>query len=133
MSSWRQARLEEEARRRKVAHAPAHEMQSPARKNVRGRRVGDFLASVLWEKLEISSRRSLRCGKKTSPEKFARKVAGGECFLTTIRPTGKSFPGIDDTGKLERIRFSLLVLRTGTDGRNERWPEREMARETWPK
>ena len=86
-----------------------------------------FLAPVVWEKLEISSRRSLRCGKKTSPEKFAGKVTGGECFLTTIRLTGKSFPGIDDTGKLERIRFSPLALRTGTDGRNERWPEREMA------
>ena len=61
-----------------------------------------------------------------SPEKFAGKVAGGECFLTTIRPTGKSFPGIDDTGKLERIRLSPLTLRIGTDDRNERWPEREM-------
>ena len=60
-------------------------MQSPAGKM----RVGGFLAPVLWEKLEISSRRSLRCGKKTSLEKFAGKVAGGECFLTTIRPTGK--------------------------------------------
>ena len=88
--------------------------------------MGGFLASVLWEKLEISSRCSLRCGKKTLPEKFAGKVVGGECFLTTIRPTGKSFPGIDDTGKLERIRFSPLALRTGTDDRNERCPEREM-------
>ena len=88
--------------------------------------MGGFLAPVFWEKLEIFSRRSLRCRKKTSPEKFAGKFAGGECFLTTIRPTGKSFLGIDDTGKLERIRFSPLALRTGTDGRNERWPEREM-------
>ena len=94
--------------------------------------MGGFLAPVLWEKLGISSRRSLRCGKKTSPEKFAGKVAGGECFLTTIRPTRKLFPGIDDMGKLERIRFSPLALRTGTDDRNERWLEREMARETWP-
>ena len=60
------------------------------------------------------------------------KVADGECFLTTIRLTGKSFPGIDDTGKLERSRFSPLVLRTETDGWNERWPEREMVGETWP-
>ena len=94
--------------------------------------MGGFLAPMLWEKLEISSRRSLRCGKKTSLEKFAGKVAGGECFLTTIRLTGKSFPGIDDTGKLERSRFSPLVLRTETDGWNERWPEREMVGETWP-
>ena len=65
MASRRQARLEEEAHRRKVAHAQACEMQSPAGKTC----VGGFLAPVLWEKLEISSRRSLRCGKKTSPEK----------------------------------------------------------------
>ena len=59
-------------RRKRVAgkwltrpHASALEMQSPAGKT----RVGGFLAPVLWEKLEISSRRSLRCGKKTSPEK----------------------------------------------------------------
>ena len=74
-------------------------------------KIGDLLQALLvvWEK------------------DVAGKVVGGECFLTTIRPTGKSFPGIDDTGKLERIRFSPLALRTGTDGRNERWPEREMA------
>ena len=65
MASRRQVRLEEEARRRKVAHAPAREMQSPAGKT----RVGGFLAPVLWGKLEISSRCSLRCRKKTSPEK----------------------------------------------------------------
>ena len=59
-------------RRKRVAgkwlthpHVPAREMQSPVGKT----RVDDFLAPVLWEKLEISSRRSLRCGKKTSPEK----------------------------------------------------------------
>ena len=58
-----------------------------------------------------------------SPEKFAGKVADGECFLMTIRLTGKFWemgkvtgmkhghrPGIDDTGKLERIRFSPLAL-----------------------
>ena len=27
---------------------------------------------------------------------WKKDVAGGECFLTTIQPTGKSFPGIDD-------------------------------------
>ena len=70
----------------------------------------------------MSSRRQARLEE----EARRRKVTSGECFLMTIRPTGKSFPGIDDTGKLERIRFSLLALRTGTDGRNERWPEREM-------
>ena len=64
MASRRQARLEEEARRRKVAHAPSR----AGRKNACGWRVGGFLAPVLWEKMEISSRRSLRCGKKTSPE-----------------------------------------------------------------
>ena len=75
-----------------------------------GALVGDLLQALLavWEK------------------DVAEKVIGGECFLTMIRPIGKSFPGIDDTGKLERIRFSPLALRTGTDGRNERWPEREM-------
>ena len=73
-------------------------------------KIGDLLQALLavWEK------------------DVAKKVAGGECFLATIRPTEKSFPGIDDTGKLERIRFSPLALRTGTDGRNERWPERKM-------
>ena len=80
MASWRQARLEEEARRRKVAHAPAEKTRGDG-----------FLVPVLWDKLEISSRRSLRCRKKPSPEKFAGKVAGGECFLTTIRLTGKRF------------------------------------------
>ena len=70
MASQRQARLEEEARRQKVAHAPAREMQSLAGKT----HVGGFLAPVLWEKLEISSRRSLWCRKKTSLEKFAGKV-----------------------------------------------------------
>ena len=64
------------------------------------KRVGGFLAPVLREKLEISSRRSLRCGKKTSSEKFAGKFAGGECFLTTIRLTGKRFlTTIRPTGK----------------------------------
>ena len=65
-------------------HAPAREIQSPAVKV----RVDGFLAPMLWEKLEISSRRSSWCGrcwKKTSSEKFA----GGECFLTTIRLIGK--------------------------------------------
>ena len=70
MASRCQARLEEEVRRRKVAHALAHEMQSPAGKT----RVGGFLAPVLWEKLEISSRRSLRCGKKTSPESLPKSL-----------------------------------------------------------
>ena len=72
-------------RRRKVAHALAHEMQSLAGKT----RVGCFLALVLREKMEISSWRSLRCRKKTSPEKFTGKVASDKCFLTTILPTGK--------------------------------------------
>ncbi|RVW59220.1 hypothetical protein CK203_111094 [Vitis vinifera] len=82
-------------RRRRVAekgltppHAPAREIQSPA---VKVRVAGAwtvFLAPMLLKKLEISSRRSSWCGrcrKKMSPEKFA----GGECFLTTIRLTGK--------------------------------------------
>ncbi|RVX12074.1 hypothetical protein CK203_010508 [Vitis vinifera] len=39
------------------------------------RRVDGFLVPVLWDKLEISSRRSLRCRKKKpSPEKFAGKI-----------------------------------------------------------
>ena len=50
---------------------------------------GWFSSSSALGKLEISSRRFLRCGKKTSPEKFAGKVADGECFLKTIRSTGK--------------------------------------------
>ena len=43
-------------------------------------KIGDLLQALLavWEK------------------DVAGKVADGECFLTTIRPTGKSFPGIDD-------------------------------------
>ena len=31
-----------------------------------------------------------------------------------------------DDNSTDRKAFSLLALRTGTDGRNERWPEREM-------
>ena len=69
MASRRRARLEEEARRREVAHAPTREMQTPAGKTPVAGTVGGFLAPVLWEKLEISSRRSLRCRKKTSSEK----------------------------------------------------------------
>ena len=87
----RQASLEEEARRRKVAHAPS---RVAGGKNARGRRVDGFLVPVLWDKLEISSRRSLRCRKNRRRKvrrKFAGKVAGGECFLTTIRLTGKCF------------------------------------------
>ena len=43
------------------------------RKNARGRRVDGFLVPVLWDKLEISSRRSLRCRKKSSPESSPEK------------------------------------------------------------
>ena len=88
-------------RRKRVAgkcftrpHAPARKMQSSAGKtHVDGAWVV-FLAPVLWEKLEISSKRSLRCRKvrrESSPEKFTGKVVGGECFLTTIRPIRKRF------------------------------------------
>ena len=65
-------------------------------------KIGDLLQALLavWEK-DVAGKFA---------EKFAGKVASGECFLTTIRPIGKSFPGIDDTGKLERIRFSPLAL-----------------------
>ncbi|RVX07438.1 hypothetical protein CK203_022572 [Vitis vinifera] len=61
-----------------------------------------------------------QCRKKMSPEKFAGKFAAAECFLTTIRLTGKFWemgkvtgmkhghrPGIDDTGKLERISYLI--------------------------
>ena len=54
-------------------HATMREIQSPAVKV----RVDGFLAPMLLEKLEISSRRSSWCGrcrKKTSPEKFSGKV-----------------------------------------------------------
>ena len=71
-------------------HASAREMQLPAGKTrvagawpARGwfsgsgalGKIGDLLQALLavWEK------------------DVARKVAGGECFLTTIRPTGKRF------------------------------------------
>ena len=106
-------------------HAPARKMQLPAGKTCVDSVWVVFLAPVLWEKLEISSKCSLQCRKKTLPEKFAGKVAGGECFLTTIQPTGKLWglgkvtgmkhghrkvTGIDDTRKLERIRFSPLAL-----------------------
>ncbi|RVW35103.1 hypothetical protein CK203_079813 [Vitis vinifera] len=116
-------------RRKRVAgkwltrpHAPAREMQSPAEKTRVAAR-GWFLVPVLWDKLEISSRRSLRCRKKIvagkSPEKFAGKVAGGECFLTTIRLTGKR-AGTDDRNERERER----------DDRIEIWPERFGRNET---
>ena len=64
MASWRQARLEEEARRRKVAHAPVREMQSPARGWFSGSgalgRIGDLLQVLLavWEK-EVAGK--VRC------------------------------------------------------------------------
>ncbi|RVW92955.1 Retrovirus-related Pol polyprotein from transposon TNT 1-94 [Vitis vinifera] len=110
----RQAKLEEEARRRKSPHAPEREIQSPAGKL----RVDDLLVPVPSQKLEISSRRSSWCGrcrKKTSPEKFA----GDECFLMTIRLTGKywemgkvtgmkhghRFPGVDDMGNRKELGF----------------------------
>ncbi|RVW81067.1 hypothetical protein CK203_045417 [Vitis vinifera] len=63
-------------------HAPAREMQS--RRKTRGRRgwfsgfgalgkIGDLLQALL----------------AVSEKDVAGKVAGDECFLTTIRPTGK--------------------------------------------
>ena len=99
VAGWRQASLEEEARRRKVAHAPAREMQSPAGKTrVGGAWMGFWFRcfGTNWRSppgapcgVEKNRRRKVR--RKNSPEKFAGKVAGGECFLTTIRLTGKCF------------------------------------------
>ena len=78
---WCQARLGEEARCRKILHTPSHAgaWDSVAgRKNARGRRVAERLVPMPWQKLEISSRRSLwygRCQKKTSLGKSSEKVA----------------------------------------------------------
>ncbi|RVW79064.1 hypothetical protein CK203_048217 [Vitis vinifera] len=98
-------------RRKRVAgkwltrpQAPAREMQSSVGKT----RVADawpargwFSGSGALGKIGDLLQALLRCGKKTSPEKFVGKVAGGECFLTTIRPTGKRFlTTIRLTGKL---------------------------------
>ena len=78
----------------------------------------DLSVPVPSQKLDISSRRSSWCGrcrKKTSSEKFA----DDECFLTTIRLTGKywemgkvtgmkhghRFPGVDDMGNRKELGF----------------------------
>ncbi|RVW79031.1 hypothetical protein CK203_040135 [Vitis vinifera] len=49
-------------------------------------------------------------GKRRYLEKFAGKVAGGECFLTTIRPTGKLWGLGKVTGmKHDHRKWMLLV------------------------
>ena len=82
----------------------------------------ELLVLVPSQKLEISSRRSFwygGCRKKTSSESSPEKFAGGECFLTTIRLTGKywemgkvtgmkhghRFPEVDDTGNRKELGF----------------------------
>ena len=87
----RQASLEEEARRRKVAHAPS-------RADRKTRVDGAWMVFWLrWFGKNWRSPPGAHCGveknrrRKSSPEKFAGKVAGGKCFLTTIRPNGKRF------------------------------------------
>ena len=73
MASRRQARLEEEARRRKVAHSSAREMQSPAGKTrVAGawvvfwlRCFGKNWRSPLGAPCSVGKRRR----RKSSPEK----------------------------------------------------------------
>ncbi|RVW76640.1 Valine--tRNA ligase [Vitis vinifera] len=80
-----QAKLEEEARHRKMPHLPSRVGQK-----MRG---WVILVPVPSQKLEISSRRSFwygRCRKKTSPEKFAGKVrrrdlrlVNWDCILRT--------------------------------------------------
>ncbi|RVW86780.1 hypothetical protein CK203_042787 [Vitis vinifera] len=54
----------------------------------------------------------LPCWKKTSSEKFARKVAGGECFLTTIRPIGKLWGLGKVTGMKHRSQEGFPELMT---------------------
>ncbi|RVX17129.1 hypothetical protein CK203_003043 [Vitis vinifera] len=64
-------------RRKRVVGKLVHASSCAAEKTRVVGAWGGFLAPVLWEKLEISSRRSLRCGrcwKKTSLEKLAGKV-----------------------------------------------------------
>ncbi|RVW38049.1 hypothetical protein CK203_097273 [Vitis vinifera] len=99
--SWRKRRVTRKGLTR--PHAPVREMQSPVGKVCVADAWTVFLAPVLWEKLEISSRRSSWCGrcrKKMSPEKFAGKFIDGECFLTTIRLTGKFW----ETGKVTGMK-----------------------------
>ena len=67
------------------------------RKNARGQRVGGFSGSGALEKIGDLLQALLAVWEKD----VAGKVAGGECFLTTIRPTGKRFlKTIRPTGKL---------------------------------
>ena len=88
----RQARLEVEARGRKVlyAHSRVGTWDSRRRRrNARGRRVVEIFPPVLWENLKIFSLRTWlygRCWKRTSPEKssavrvFWRRYDWSESF-----------------------------------------------------
>ena len=107
------------------------------RKMARGRHVDRFLAPVRWEKLQISSLRSWWCGwcRKISPEKKSLEKSPeniAEKILTVMRVFWPRYgwpesfgrwkrwpewntvigwiPGINYTGKLERIKFSPLAL-----------------------
>ncbi|RVW15397.1 hypothetical protein CK203_082646 [Vitis vinifera] len=62
-------------------------------------KIGDLLQALLavW--------------KKTSPEKFVGKVAGGECFLTTIRRPESFGVGEGDRNKHGHRKFSSIGIR----------------------
>ena len=89
-------------------HAPAREMQSPAGKT---RVVGAWV--VFWLRCFGKNWRSppgAPCGvrKRRCKEKFTGKVVGGECFLTTIRPTGKLW----GLGKVTEMKHGFPELMT---------------------
>ena len=110
-----------EARHQKVGHVPSHDNawdSSRRRKTARGRCVDQFLAPVLWEKLQISSLHSWWCGwcRKISPEKSPENITGKmeKCWL---------WWGFSDHDMADR-----KVLGDGKDDRNEtrsldRFPE----------
>ncbi|RVW71182.1 (-)-alpha-terpineol synthase [Vitis vinifera] len=98
----RQAKLEEEARRWKMPHAQASEMQPPAGKMAGGAWM-PLLVPVPSQKLEISSKRSFwygRCRKNRSPEKFAGK------FAEKVR---RRFLGVDDTGNRKELEGESIL------------------------
>ena len=115
------------------------------RKNARGRCVDGFLVPVLWDKLEISSRRSLRCRKKpspeSSPESSPEKLPAVSVFwrlfdwLESVFSLGYEnrdwWPEWEREREMIGLRYGQKDLAGMSDGLNKRWPEGIRVSENW--
>nr|CAN69236.1 hypothetical protein VITISV_006534 [Vitis vinifera] len=115
----RQAKLEEEARRRKSSHAPP---RAGAWRSPPGAPSGMVGVGKIGRG-EISPKVRREISPESSPENFAGKFASGEWFLTTIRLTGKYWEMGKVTGKKHghRKEYAYIqgVLSDQTAKKNE--------------